>query len=844
MKKLFTLLVFLPLFSNAQIITTFAGSMATLYGGDGGSATTALLNMPSGVAVDASGNMYIADQGNNRVRKVSASGVITTIAGVGYPGSSGDGGPATNAPCTPAGIALDGAGNVYIADRASNCVRKINTSGIISKVAGNGVVGFTGDGVAATATALSAPSAVAVDGAGNIYIADAGNSRIRKVNTSGIITTVAGMGASTFGGDGGAATDAALHNPTGIALDAAGNIYIADELNARIRKINTSGIISTIAGDGTFGFGGDGGAATAAEFYQPYGVAVDASGNVFVADQVNNRLRKINTSGIITTVGGSAGGGFTGDAGPATAARLSMPSAVAVDATGNMFIADQNNNRIRRINPAGMINTVAGNGIAGHGDGGPATAAQLSNPNDVTFDAIGNVYICDVADNVIRKVNPAGIITTIAGNGMSGYTGDGGPATNASMTMPAGIAVDNYGNLYICDDGLFIRKVDAYGIITTVAGVSGASSSGDGGPATDAGLNAAQRIAIDLVGNLYFSDGNHSVRKINTAGIISTVAGGSLAGYSGDGGPATAAGLSCSSVAVDNAGNLYISDIEDQRIRKVDVSGIITTVAGNGTAGYSGDGGPATDATLNGPGGIAVDNAGNLYISDEDNQAVRKVDAAGIITTITGDGTAGYSGDGGPATAAEIWAPVSARPDNMGHLYIADFGNNVIRKITGLPATPFYLASIAGPDTVCIGASLSFSDSTAYGAWSSGSAGVATVGTDGTVTGVSAGATTITYTDGGTYTTATINVISCTTEAQSLSSAQNRITLYPNPATTQLTIGSSDQIKQVVISNLLGQVVFSHTCYTHQAEINISNLPAGVYFVKTNGTDVRKFVKE
>ncbi|NCX94789.1 MAG: hypothetical protein EBX41_00005, partial [Chitinophagia bacterium] len=337
---------------------------------------------------------------------------------------------------------------------------------VISTIAGNGSHGFSGDGGAATAAGLSNPFGVAVDASGNVYIADRDDHCIRKVNTSGIISTIAGDGygsggSGRYSGDGGAATAASLNEPVCVAVDASGNVYIADTHNNRIRKVNTSGIISTIAGNGSsYGYSGDGGAATAASLYYPYGVAVDASGNVYISYN-DNRIRKVNTSGIISTIAGNGSNGYSGDGGAATAASLRSPNGVAVDASGNVYFADYYNYRIRKVNTSGVISTIAGNGSNGYsGDGGAATAASLYNPQGVAVDASGNVYIADAHNHRIRKVNTSGVITTIAGNGSYGYSGDGGAATAASLADPIGVAVDVSGNLYIADiTNVCIRKV-------------------------------------------------------------------------------------------------------------------------------------------------------------------------------------------------------------------------------------------------------------------------------------------------------------------------------------------------------------------------------------------------
>jgi sugar lactone lactonase YvrE len=337
--------------------------------------------------------------------------VITTVAGDG-PGYSGDGGPATSAQLnTPVAVAVDAAGNIYIADSANNRIRKVSPGGIISTVAGNGIQGFAGDGGLATSAELAMPSGVAVDGAGNIYIADSANWRIRKVSPSGVITTVAGGGGSAFWfgggapGDGGPATSATLSNPQGVAVDAAGNLYIADSQDYAIRMVNVSGTINTVAGNGSPGSSGDGGPATSAQIGYVAGLTVDAGGNIYIGDHDNNRVRKITPNGIITTVAGNGSNGFSGDGGPATDAQFSGPQGVSVDRVGNLYLGDWGNQRIRKVTPSGTVTTVAGNGTPGFaGDGGPATNAELAGPVGVAVDASGNVYIADFGNNRIRKI--------------------------------------------------------------------------------------------------------------------------------------------------------------------------------------------------------------------------------------------------------------------------------------------------------------------------------------------------------------------------------------------------------------------------------------------------------
>jgi hypothetical protein len=664
------------------IVTTAGGWI-----GDGGTATSAGLAKPFGVAVDSAGNQFIADTYNNRIRKVAAgSGIITTVAGSGNGGFAGDGEAATSAMLfSPSGVALDSSGNLYIADQGNNRIRKVAVgTGIITTVAGNGTAGFAGDDNAATLATLNYPSGVVVDSTGNLFIVD--SPRIRKVAAgTGIITTVAGNGTTDFSGDGGMATSAGLY-PAGVAVDNNSNLYIADYWNNRIRKVMAeTGIITTVAGGGTGGLG-DGGAATAASLWYPNGVALDNVGNLYIADSQNQRIRKVAAgTNIITTFAGNGTLGFSGDGGTATSANIYKPSGLAVDSFGNLYIADTNNSRIRKVaSGSNIITTVAGGYL---GDNGKATSAGLYGPHGVSVDNSGNLYIADRYGNRIRKVaNGTGVITTVAGTGSSGFSGDGAFATNANINNPWRAVADSSGNLYIADSGNNrIRKVETgTGIITTVAGNGNSGFSGDDGLATSANLGGPTGVAVDTAGNIYVASSNR-IRKVDVGtGIITTVAGNGTTGFSGDGGAATSASLnSTSDVAVDNAGNIYIADRNNYRIRKVAVgTGIITTVAGNGSGGFSGDNGTATSAGFF-PWGLAVDGNGNLYIADPSSSRIRLVVAEnGIITTVAGNGVGGFSGDGGSATSATLAAPMGVAVDSIGNLYIADYINNRIRRVS------------------------------------------------------------------------------------------------------------------------------------------------------------------
>lgn len=663
----------------------------------------AFVNAPEGVATDRVGNVYFSSKGG--VFKIDQSGVLTGVSQYSNEGYSGDGGLATKAQLDrPAGLALDSTRNLYVADQSNNVIRKVSLGGIITTVAGERRYGYYGDGGQATEALLHQPAAVVVDAAGNLYIADYYNHRIRKVSRTGIITTVVGSGPDepryhygAFSGDGGPAINAHLNLPRGVGVDGVGNLYIADTGNERIRKVSRGGIITTVAGNGTSGYYGDNGPATRAHLNGPAGVAIDGPGNLYIADEGNNRVRKISPDGIISTVVGNGASGYSGDDGPAIKARLNSPTGVAVDGFGNIYIADHDNYRIRKVSPDGIITTVAGFG----------KGEFLFGPCGVSIDHLGNVFVGETEHAMIHKVLRNGHMTTVAGSGMQGYSGDGGPATKAQLNFPCGVAIDSAGSLYIADTkNQRIRRLSRNGIIATVAGRGTSGYSGDGGPATKAqldfpfGLIESVAVAVDGVGNLYVPDvRNHRIRKVSRAGIITTVAGSGPVGdrnggYSGDGGPAINAHLNLPrGVAIDSAGSLYIADTENNRVRKVLPNGIITTVAGKDTTysgyryDYSGDGGPAIHAELYRPVDVAIDGVGSLFIVEGVNvgysvgNRVRKVSPTGIITTVAGNGTYGYSGDGGPATRAQLNGLSGVAVDNTGYVYVVDRGNGRIRLL-------------------------------------------------------------------------------------------------------------------------------------------------------------------
>jgi hypothetical protein len=674
--------------SGPAMIATLAGG----YGNEGGVATSMSLDTPQAVARDGSGNLYIVNSKDCRVRKLTGT-TMTTVAGTGSCGYGGDGGPATAASLkAPQSIAIDGSGSIYIADTGNCRIRKIS-SGTITTVAGFGFCFYGGDGGPATSAGLNLPFGVAVDGSGHLYIADSGSCRIREVS-GGTITTVTGNGTCGYAGDGGAATSANLNFPRGVMVDGGGNLYIADTNNCLVREVS-GGTINLLAGHvvtdpishqpiGSCAYDGDGLTATVSALYNPSGLAI-SGGNVYISD-TNNCLVRVVTGGLLNTVAGSGGCGFAGDAGPATSAQISLPGGIALDGSGNLYIADAANCRVREV-VSGNISTIAGNGACGFaGDGGEARRSVLHGPSGVAVSSTGTAYIADTANCRVRAVT-SHIITTVAGTGTCGYSGDGGPAASAKLNSPQAVAVDGSGNLYIGDTAnCRVRKV-AGGTITTVVGTGVCGFGGDGGSAVSAQISPITGLAFDGSGNLYIGDtGNCRVRKVSGT-TITTVAGNGTCAYAGDGGPATSASIYYPHAIALSGSDLYIADTGNCLVRKVS-SGIITKVAGTTAAGigvcaFAGDGGPATSAQLSSPQGVATDASGSVYIADTGNCRVRKVTTGGTISTYAGTGTCWFAGDFGTPTAAGLNNPYALTIDTSGNLFIADTENNRVRVISG-----------------------------------------------------------------------------------------------------------------------------------------------------------------
>jgi trimeric autotransporter adhesin len=758
-------------------------------------ATSADLPSPAAVVEDASGNVYISAPDTYYIFKVTPAGGLSVYAGIGIYAGGGNNGPAVRAGLAGVkALALDSKGDLYLADWGNNNIRCI-----IAVSGGCGgstlpvgdivvVVNRTGTSCYPTTAAcgdfgpaidaqISQPEALFIDSSNNIWFSDTFDFRIRcVVGTSGgcdanllynqtypvgDILTVAGNGNFCDGpqfdcGNDGPVLDAKFDLPNGVVVDKAGNFYIADTRDFTVRCVlavaggcggstQPVGNVTIFAGSGFFCSNplskcGDGGPAATANVWNPAGLAFDKSGDLYIADASDNRIRCVLgvtrgcggsplAVGDITTVAGNGHQGFVGDTGKARSAWLNLPNSVFVDAKGKILIADTGNQRIREV-VSEHINTIAGGGS--NGDGGNATSATLANPNTVAWDSSGNYYIADAANNQIRKVTPAGIISTIAGTGIAG-TPNANPvlAINATLNTPNGLAVDASNNIYVADTGNQVIRciiavsggcggsTAAVGDILTVAGdgnscVPNNGACGDGGQAALAQLTEPSSVAIDAKGNVYIADrGAHRVRHVNASGVITTLAGTGVKGFSGNNGPANKARLSRAyGVAVDNSGNVYIADSPNNQIRCVlEVShgcggstaavGDIVAFAFNGKPSCKGDGGSALSATMNNPLEVAVDPFGNVFVSGGSDNVVRRIDAVSLtVETVAGNfqhcQQAGFAGDGGPSAQATL-DNVGSAVDSEGDLLIADAGNNRVREVTLAPVATLSKKSLTFP---------------------------------------------------------------------------------------------------------------------------------------------------
>ncbi len=667
--------------------TTLAGAPTIGYSDGTGSA--ALFNSPGNVAVDNVGNVYVADTGNNTIRKMTPAGVVTTLAGLpGVPGSANGSGSAARFHF-PGGLAADGAGNIYVADVGNHTIRKISPAGAVSTFAGLAGVPGSANGTSSAAR-FYYPNGLARDSVGNLFVAETGNNTIRKITSAGIVSTFAGVAGSPGSSDGTGST-ARFNNPTGVAVSSAGNLYVADSINNTIRKITSAGVVSTFAGS-VGSSGSTNGMGSVARFNEPSRVAVDGAGNVFVADTSNNAIRKITQSGLVSTLAGSADPVPGSDDGTGSNAKFFYPSGVATDATGNVYVADSWNHLIRKVTPAGVVTSPAGGGHNFGKADGTGSAARFNHPNGVGVDSAGNIYVTDYNDSgtppdsgghALRKVTPAGVVSTLV-----------------EGLYARGDTVDGTGNIYAAA-GHVVLKITPGGVVTTFAGSGNpGSADGTGGAAQ---FNLPYDVAVDKLGNVYVADTeNYTIRKITPAGVVSTFAG--LAGASGhtDATGSDARFRSPIGVAVDSIGNVYVAEIEDRglvggsTVRKITPTRVVTTLAGV-DGNYGSADGTGSAARFGEPSDVAVDSAGNVYVSEPAN--IRKITPAGVVTTLAGlpysvdfhDGSADGTG-----SAARFYLPQSIAVDGAGHVYVADTFNNTIRR--GFP-TPISLTQLSNIST-------------------------------------------------------------------------------------------------------------------------------------------------
>ena len=644
--------------------------------------------------------------------------VVIDLAGGGEFGDAGDGQPAARAQFRSiGGVAVDPQGRVYISDPQANRVRRIGADGVIQTVAGTGVRGSAGDSGPATQAELTEPTRLLVDGAGVLLIAEL--HRVRRVEVDGTITTVIGDGQPGLEGDGGSASLARVAGNAGMALDGEGTLFIAERAAHRVRRIGTDGIVTTMAGTGIAGSAGDGAAAASAELNQPVDVEVDALANVLIAELGGNRIRRVSgqsSVAAIHTLAGTGEPGMAGDGGSAVGAQLNGPQAVAVDTDGNVFVADWNNRRIRRIDSSGGIATVAGDIQQPSTSGRLAVDTRLELPVDVTVTTRGELLVVEQGTRRLRALVPiaqipaepeapaappyqapararalpppvAGelIAEVFAGRGEPGYDGEGGLRSDAQFSTPRGIAVDEAGRVLIADTGNHrVRRIELDGTVRTVAGNGSPGFSGDGGLATAAQLNRPHHVTVDAEGSLYIADaGNFRVRRVSPDGVIGTMVGGSAPGSAGDGGPAAYASLTEPvGVALDPFGRLYVVDAPDHRVRRIDPDGTIFTIAGTGEFGAAGDGGPGSAADVGFPQRVVVDAAGDVLISQLQAGVVRRLRRDGGIELAAGS-LDPSAPDEGPTASVRIEAPIGLAADAAGGFYVVESGAGTVTAVSG-----------------------------------------------------------------------------------------------------------------------------------------------------------------
>ncbi len=649
---------------------TFAGNAG--YGTTDGSGNSARFWYPSGAAVDSAGNVYVADFENCTIRKITPAGVASTFCGSPNRSGSADGVGRYARFLLPADVAIDSSGNLYVADSGNYTIRKITPDRRVSTLAGSPGIAGVADGLGSAAR-FGNLQGVAVDGTGNVYVADTFSHTIRKITANGMVSTLAGR-AGVYGAVDGVGDAALFYRPWDVATDNAGNIFVADSYNNRIRTVTPAGVVTTFAGSSLNGSAD--GVGPAAQFWNPRGVAVDGGGNVFVADSANYTIRKITPDAIVSTFAGLAGNWGSAD-GIGNAAQFAYPQGVATDNNGIVYVGDTQNHIVRRITPAAAVTTLAGlAGGIGSADGS-GSQARFNWPYLMSVDHAGNIYVADLMNHLIRKVTRDGVVTTLAGLAGSPGSNDG-TGSGARFRFPRGTAVDNAGNVYVTDSSnSTIRKITPAGVVTTLAGLAGSSGSADG-VGNAARFNDPGGIATDEAGNIYVTDsGNETVRKITPSGVVSTIAGSAGTSGSNDGVGSSARFHTPLGITLDGAGNIYVADLRNNSIRKITPTGVVTTLAGlsrylNG--GYADGTGSA--ARFDEPGSVATDASGNVYVADTHNGLIRRITPAGATSTLAG--TIGLGNENGIGTAVLFDTPYGIAVDGD-KIYVADTFNHEIR---------------------------------------------------------------------------------------------------------------------------------------------------------------------
>ena len=521
------------------VVTTFAGLPGTS-GSTDGLGTAARFYRPSGLALDAMNNLYVADKNNHILRKISPTGIVSTFAGLAGAAGSADGAGSVARFHNPAGVALDGSGNLYVSDSGNHSIRMVTPAGVVTTVAGKPFAPGSADGVG-TAARFRVPAGVVVDGNGNVYVSDGANHTIRKIAPGGVVTTLAGAPGAAGAADG-VSSSARFNRPAELALDSSGNLYVSDMHNHMVRRITSAGVVSAVAGQPGF-------------FSLIKGMAADASGSLYVADSASATIRKITPAGAISTLAGAPLLHGSADGNGANA-RFTSPSGVAVDRSGNVYVADNENCTIRKITPAGDVTTIAGDpGDAGYVDGA-ASASRFNYPSSVAVDSAGNVFVADPHNHAIRKITPAGVVTTLLNN------------TTANLSRPASVAIDSADNLYVTDANAVVRKITPNGTATILAGSIGVFGAKDG-TGTAATFQRLTAMTVDAFGNVFVADTfNNNIRKITPQGVVTTLAGGVMEPGTTDGRGTAARFDQPEGIAVNAAGDLYIGDTWNGVVRR------------------------------------------------------------------------------------------------------------------------------------------------------------------------------------------------------------------------------------------------------------------------------------